>query len=536
MVWNYAYLTLPVGYDRRNIPSVTSTTDLTALATAVISVQHSREVTGPEIVVAESVASDSSDLADYLSATYLYIWPNSGTRYDVIYKIEHVRSEAGEAGKTNVRYWCRLDAVLTLNVNSIPQRVWSLNRYSPPDSLNIANFNAAPELCDVGRVYDDRSSAAVTWSTDQMCIVMSLRTYLNSGYPDLEPSTTQTPRAFVICDTSYHILTGADAGSALAAILTALGADYNKIYRLQFVPKAWIEDQVLFTLPYLFAGYYYCEVNAPSALLTPVLPGLDISITTGVDNKKAYYTGEAVVTLHRQEVFRSPLWRLRTSASVVGVGFELGYTIRDGLNFYLVVKAPYNGGTVIPIPVPEISVTANGLTTWWEGAKGSVLSSVTSVALTAGATIATQGAAAPALIAQAAGAAGTALSLAGSAEQAARTYHAIGQGSASLYAFDRAVEWLRVEIYRYSSTLRSAVQLYYREHGYSGSWTFNGALAGKTDRSRYYCAAGTVTAASMPAFPCVSIDELVTEANDVLRDGVTFWRMTPVDKSTLGNI
>lgn len=425
------------------------------------------------------------------------------------------------------------------------ERVYlTLSHYSQPDATsgNGLTQNTAGEPID--GVYTTQNSMvnSVVWTypNDYCCVVTFVEEPTGTSLPT-GPRDSPAPHSYVLLNANSQLISGSTAFEWLHAMSTRIGAQYNKVYRIQMVPRQivsylWTNQNTTIILGQDQARF---EVGWLSSNVTVPLFVLNYTGTSA--NNKALGNPVYTVKYNGAELVRLPARVPNGSGRIDGYTVHAGATVNNGVNAWLRFTSNWQSQQItnVDLPVGEVSTVADSQTVYWQtngqqavsrAATGLAVSGLT-IAGSAIAAAATGGAAAPFLISGAIGAAGGLVnniaSIAAGQKQADNTAYSVGQGAGVVNATDQRLGGLTVWLERYSDADVAQREQYFRRNGYTGIFCGGIELIKYPARVNYVSFRGaaetTIYASYLSQIP-YSRQEFDERLNAELSEPCTCWR------------
>ena len=543
----YTLISYP-GASRTVLPAASSWAGLKATRTddQLQQITDDRTVRGPEVIITLSVkpalASDGVTLIGVQHTDPGYVTVYAVTRTTPLH--------ADPSGNVMTRFDCSLAATLTaqLNGNSYVRQTWEFDRYLPADSW----VNRTKEPIDGAHLLQPLATRSKSYQLlSDYAIVVTWYDVIGSQTTGYDPATIPTtrPRSALFLGLSSTLgvptiasaLTGALAIDSWELVVKAIGSDVNKVYRVQMIPKdvmlmmyssTGARTGLTWVVSAPFSGSlqyaYFADVERSGVLSgvlshVPTRPaGLRYAKSAGEPYYKLYIKGEDVATI--------PAYAPDSEDDSVytrgGITIDIHASASSGINVYAVGIAESDLPVVrVPLPMPEIQSVGNSLTIWWEGARGSILSTTALGVASIGAAVASGGAALPILSALGSLGLGS-LSTLTAGEQAARRVTTVGRGTTDLYATDSTAPLILLVYYGYTASAEVERDRYFAVNGYGGYWAFQLPPVSAEQRPNYFYARGAgrvrLDETSLK-LSTVSTPELQAAVTEEISQGIYWW-------------
>ena len=434
------------------------------------------------------------------------------------------------------------------------ERVYlTLSHYSQADATsgNGLTQNTAGEPVD--GIYTTQNSMvnSVVWTypNDYCCVVTFVQeptgTSLTTG-----PRESPAPHSYVLLNSDRQLISGSTAFQWLQAMAERIGAQYNKVYRIQMVPRQivnslWTRENTTIILDQMPFAVGWLSSNVTAPLFT-------LNYTATSSNDKALGNPVYTVKYNGAELVRLPARVPNGSGRIYGYIVHAGATVNNGVNAWLRFTSTWQTQQItnVDLPVGEVSTVADAQTVYWQtngqqavsrAATGLAVSGL-AIAGSAIAAAATGGAAAPFLISGAIGAAGglvnSIASIAAGQKQADNTAYSVGKGAGVVNATDQRLGGLTVWLERYSDADVAQREQYFRRYGYTGIFYGGVELIKYPARYNYVSFRGTAEATIYAGYLSqipYSRQEFNDRLNAELSEPCTCWRVNAALNYNTGN-
>lgn len=546
------------GGTRNVLPSVDSLASLKLACAGGYGAHGHYEITANAISYARSITVSlpvptSGDGGEFLDAgvTHIAIQKASGAVAVMYYVTSCVPISRATSPLTySLRMTAELCGVFTAALNGCASvQRWEFERYTPADQLQ--NRTTEPidgafalsktTAASLDYVFPDDYVVAVTFVAEPGDPLTDLQ-YGNVKYA---PYYTSVLTAFsrVAQTSKVPIEQGVKGATALQAWRELCKVNPNlkdKVYRAQLIPQSLAIGLVgtdIQDLRWTWDASHGQYQRWASFTILPASGGITAMsktppvLTTDIHYRKSYGEPSFELWQHGDKTMEFPA--IPPNAGLTGVvsagcDVTLCASMSNGVNAYLLAK--WINGLVVgktSYALPEVVAVADGLTVWWEGAKGQVISSAAMGLAALGITIATAatgGAAAP-VLAAASGLIGSGLGTAMQAQQASQHVQAVGSGAQDLFAADSNTKSAVLYYNEYDYTARHERDNYFALNGYSGHWSFAQLPLSAAQRSHYWYARGrgdVRLSKESYNLPCTDTD-LAAAVTEEIGNGVYFW-------------
>ena len=505
-----------------------------------------RDVYGRSVVLTLPVKGTGTGAPSFeaIGVTHVAVQHNAGAAAYMYHVVRWIQLPYTQSEMPYQRMECELCGVFTamLADPDFSLQQWEFDRYLPENSY----YNRTTEPIDNSTTKQWTVSATFNYSFPAAyCVVVTLKSEPSSGVVAAESASAFVkPRCHVLITTSATIpttlpgISAAQTGSfaivELENAITMLGTDFtDRIYRVQLVPRAYLTataESAASRRWYMSSPgsttHAFFEALPPTLWYPNVIVNQPAAFSQ--DYKKVY--GEPIYALRVRGVKQMEFPAIPDDADndgidVAGCKVSIGAVQSSGLNMYAEVRWSNRDLVIdkIPIPLPECTTIGDKLSDWWEGAKTNVLSTA-ALGLTAiGTTIATGGAAAPAVIAGGISAASTGAATLHSVQQASRQVKTTGSGAADLYA-TTSKPVLELMLCQYHSEDLETRRRFFALNGYSGSWIFDSLPAEDEQRAAFWYARGSGSCLMLyEQNTPVTQTELDAAIAEEIGAGVYFW-------------
>lgn len=441
----------------------------------------------------------------------------------------------------------------TNELNAFERVDLTLSHYSQPDatSSNGLTQNTAGEPIDGTYTTQNSLVNSLSWTypDDYAAVVTFLQEPTGTVLPGYAPNYP-APRSYVLLTGTNQIASGFQAFLLLRLLVDNIGAQKDKIYRIQMVPvqlvnALWRNNNTTITLGdvtinvgWIFSGY-------ASALFT-------LSYTAASDNDKAIGNPVFTVKYNNAELVRLPARQVNGNGRLGGYIVHLGATVNNGVAAWLRFTSNNLAQVItsVDLPVGEVAGVADSQTVYWQtNGQQAVSRSITGLAVSglaiAGGAIAaaaTGGAAAPLVASGLLGAGGsvinTVTNIAAGQRQADNTAYSVGQGAGVVNATDHYLGGLTIWLEHYSDADIVQREQYFRRYGYTGMYCGGVELIKYPGRYNYVSFRGsaetTIYSAYLPQIP-YSRQEFDERLNAELSEPCTCWRAGAALNYNYGN-
>lgn len=410
----------------------------------------------------------------------------------------YVVTRADNLGGGMYRMTAELNGVATalMRASGSNKIVTELTRYSASDTLIWSSDEQIDAALETTETQEKAYSPALT----DLCVVLTTirKPAFETGHNEWTNTATQglvkggvmgsLPISYYVCSDE-----GADmsAQQALDLLCTNLFFDSSNaskyVYRIQLVPKAWVEKTSTFFVYQPAAGTVGVGLKQLYPYTTPVnITDLAIPqdyFSSSYDNRKADYHGRIRVRHRRDLLLDAPL----DYAPISGVKIMAHCSVSAGVNLYADVEINNSQPARLAISAYEITSLADGLTVWWESAKSQIIAqgatSIISLGIGIAATVAGSGIGLPALAMSVANIGAQAAGIYQQASNASKQVVKMGIGASMLTLNDGSVPYLEVDFVRYKN--KDEARRYFRKHGYAGYWSMQGLPAVRSKYNAY---------------------------------------------------
>lgn len=560
----YDLLTFSAPYTHTDVPDVRSYTGLTSAASNVIhgAMAAIRYDANPIITI--PTVSDEQ-MANARSALYVAVFESNQTNPPkVIYTIIHSIVVSTASDGTGLRMTCKLNGLLTCMIMEssydLAHSIYRIDRRLPVNYLVSANvvypaITISPDDAPALSTHEVTAQTINYNYPDDYAVLITLQQQcaIDNGwtpYTELSYGDQVGPYTLLLWGMSFYIngswtpipttvYTGIQAVRVASLLFGDLGEHQDQIYRVQLIPA--IIALAMRTGTGIGTNYAYAERDGRRYYATPLTRAYQRVYATSVtpndnpnlgyvaDRLEAYGTPRAHVYVRGQQVCDLPM--LNTAALPYwscSIAWSLTAIFASGVEMYLLAEhAGINGageGVLIDkvaIAIPEIPVTANGLTRWQDTASRQWLSSVASVGMglmTRGTSVS---GAVTSLAQQAVG-----MIAAGNASL--HEIHSAGTGASGVYATDDLIPWIQIKHVIYDDAALEIRDMWYRAHGVSAPLVSEYLPTSINVHYDYYQGRADVAVfQGLLSRLVVTQDELNAALNDQLASGVRLWHTTP---------